>query len=105
MKKILTALVLALFVVAGIEAQTLHVVVGKVDYAFSSAQTGQMNYADGKRVSIQGKEFEVGDITRMYVDDVAVDDNQVKVVYLSLFHKWRCRRKEGGGDSGGWGAL
>lgn len=52
MKKILTALVLALFVVVGIEAQTLHVVVGKVDYAFSSAQTGQMNYADGKRVSI-----------------------------------------------------
>lgn len=81
MKKILTALVLALFVVAGIEAQTLHVVVGKVGYAFSSAQTGQMNYADGKRISIQGKEFEVGDITRMYVDNVAVDDNQVKVVY------------------------
>ena len=63
------------------EAQTLHVVVGRVTYDFPAAQTGTMTYQDSTALTIMGKTFQVADITRMYVDQQDVTDNSVTVSY------------------------
>ena len=74
---LLTALVLTM-AAAG---QTLNIKVGNVTYLFPATQTGEMNYADGQRLTVMGKTFDLADIDAMTVDDTAVDDNTVTVAY------------------------
>ena len=80
MKKVYALLTaLALTLVAG--AQTLNVRVGSVTYQFPSAQTGEMNYADGQTLSVQGKIFNLNEIDEMTVDETEVTDNTVSISY------------------------
>ena len=80
MKKTVSLLIaLVLTIAAG--AQTLNVKVGNVNYQFPADKTGDMNYADGKTVTIMGKTFTLTDIEAMTIDDTAVTDNAVSVSY------------------------
>ncbi len=62
-------------------AQTLHVVSGNVDYAFPASQTGEMTYQDGETLTVMGRTFQTGEVSRMYVDDSTVEDGTVAVSY------------------------
>lgn len=62
------------------QAQTLNVVTGSVTYQFPAVQAGEMTYGNGA-LTILGRVFAVDDITKMYVDDTEVTDNQVTVSY------------------------
>ncbi len=81
MKRLFTSMMLVGLVVAGVEAQTLNVVTDNVTYAFTASQTGSMTYQNGETLTIQGKTFQVADISRMYVDTNEVEDNTVTVTY------------------------
>ncbi len=81
MKRFFTSMLMAGLVAAGGEAQTLNVVTDNVTYAFNASQTGSMTYQKGETLTIQGKTFQVSDITRMYVDDSEVENNTVAVTY------------------------
>ncbi len=61
--------------------QTLNVRVGNINYQFPADKTGDMNYADGKTVTIMGKTFTLADIDAMTVDETAVKDNSVDISY------------------------
>ncbi len=79
MKKL--TILIALMLTIAAQAQTLNVVTGSVTYQFPAAQTGPMNYADGTTLTVMGKVFQLTDITRMYVDNTEVTDNEVSVSY------------------------
>ncbi len=84
MRRIATILtILALYAMATV-AQTLNVVVGDVTYAVPAAQAGDMTYANGDSLTILGRGFFVNDITKMYVDNTAVEDNTVAVAYSGV---------------------
>ena len=80
MKKVIP-LIISLLLATAVQAQTLNVVVGSVTYQFPAEQAGEMTYADGTTLTILNKAFTLGDITKMYIDDTTVTDNQVGVVY------------------------
>lgn len=80
MKKVFPLIISLLLAIAA-QAQTLNVVVGSVTYQFPAEQAGEMTYADGTTLTILNKAFTLGDITKMYIDDTTVTDNQVGVVY------------------------
>lgn len=80
-KRIFASWVMAGLVTCGIDAQTLNVVMDNVTYAFPAAQVGNMSYANGETLTVMGKTFSVGDISKMYVDDSVVEDNTVSVNY------------------------
>ena len=80
MKKVIP-LIISLLLAIAVQAQTLNVVVGSVTYQFPAEQAGEMTYADGTTLTIQNKAFTLSDITKMYIDDTTVTDNQVGVVY------------------------
>lgn len=80
MKKILTILSALLFVMTS-WAQTMNVVVGDVTYAVAAAQAGDMVYDNGTTLAIQGKTFNVADISKIYIDATTVVDNTVSVAY------------------------
>ena len=61
--------------------QTLNVHVGSVNYQFPCSQVGEMTYADGKTVTIMDKTFALADIDEITVDNTAVKDNSVGIVY------------------------
>ncbi len=69
------------FIALGAEAQTLNVVTDNITYAFPAAQTGNMTYQNGEKLTIMGKTFATSDITKMYVDNSEVKDNTVSVSY------------------------
>ena len=71
----------SLVVSLGTAAQTLNVVVGEVTYKIPASQAGSMDYADGSRLTILGKTFQLNEVTRMYVDHSDVADNSVSVTY------------------------
>lgn len=71
----------SLVVSLGTAAQTLNVVVGEVTYKIPASQAGSMDYADGSRLTILGKTFQLKEVTRMYVDHSDVTDNSVNVTY------------------------
>lgn len=80
MKKILTLLTtLTLAITAA--GQTLNIKVGSVTYLFPAAQTGDMDYAEGKTLTVMGKTFTLADIDEMSVDGTDVKDNTVTVDY------------------------
>lgn len=71
----------SLVVSLGTAAQTLNVVVGEVTYKIPAFQAGSMDYADGSKLTILGKTFQLKEVTRMYVDHSDVADNSVSVTY------------------------
>lgn len=81
MKKIFLSICLFALLAFTATAQTLNVVVGDVVYQFPAADAGTMNYAEGSSLTVEHKTFVVSDITRMFVDDAAVDSTTVSVVY------------------------
>lgn len=81
----------SLVVSLGTAAQTLNVVVGEVTYKIPASQAGSMDYADGSRLTILGKTFQLKEVTRMYVDHSDVTDNSVNVTYNG-----ECRRRHRG---------
>ena len=81
MKKIL--LVIGLAVSGLMTAQTLNVQVGNVTYQFPANQAGEMTYSDGTTLTVMGKAFELNEVDNMWVDETAVTDNLVSIVYGS----------------------
>ena len=81
MKKIIV-LIISCFAIGGLlTAQTLNVQVGQVKYQFPAEQAGVMNYVEGTTLTIMNKVFTLADVETMYVDESAVKDNTVAVVY------------------------
>ena len=81
MKKILSLLLCMSAFCALMNAQTLHLQMGQVSYAFPAEQAGVMTYAAGSTVHIMDKVFALSDVDMMYVDGAEVVDNRVAVVY------------------------
>ena len=81
MKKILSLLLCMSAFCALMNAQTMHVQVGQVSYAFPAEQAGVMTYAAGSTVHIMDKVFALSDVDMMYVDGAEVVDNRVVVLY------------------------
>ena len=81
MKKIFSLVIYAFAVCTFISAQTLHVQVGQVTYQFPAEQAGQMNYTDGTTITVMDKVFTLTELSSRYVDETAVKDNTVSVVY------------------------
>ena len=81
MKKIFFLVVTALTIGVMLNAQTLNVQQGQVTYQFPAEQTGQMTYSNGTALTVMDKTFTLADVTSMYVDESAVVDNMVSVVY------------------------
>ena len=71
----------SVFCALTLSAQTLNVQVGNVHYMFPAEQTGKMPYDNGDSLWIMGKGFALNEINNMYVDETAVTDNAVAVVY------------------------
>ena len=81
MKKIFFLVVTALTIGVMLNAQTLNVQQGQVTYKFPAEQTGQMPYSNGTALNVMDKTFTLAEVTKMYVDESAVVDNTVSVVY------------------------
>ena len=81
MKKIFGLWLLAISSWLSINAQTLNVQVGNVTYQFPASQAGTMPYDNGTTLTVMNKAFALSDISSMYVDETAVTDNAVSVVY------------------------
>lgn len=80
MKKIF-AMTMAALAAMAVQAQTLNVEMGSVVYQIPAAQAGEMVYENGQTVTIINKEYQLSDITQMYIDDTEVEDDAVSVVY------------------------
>ena len=81
MKKIFSLIILGLAVSGMLSAQTMNVQVGQVTYQFPAEQAGVMNYADGTILTVMDKVFPLAEVGEMYVNEAAVKDNTVSVVY------------------------
>lgn len=64
-----------------LQAQTLNVQVGQVTYMFPASQAGVMPYTNGNQLTVMNKAFATSEITSMWVDETAVTDNLVSIVY------------------------
>ncbi|MBQ7530178.1 MAG: carbohydrate-binding domain-containing protein [Paludibacteraceae bacterium] len=82
MKRIISALALAL-AIGSLSAQTLNVQVGNVTYLFPANQAGEMTYTNGTTLTVMGKAFALSEVDNMWVDETAVTDNLVSIVYGS----------------------
>ena len=71
----------AVLLAAGVQAQTLNVVVGSTTYQFPAAQAGEMTYTDGSQLTVMGCTFAISDINKVYMDATEVTDNTVAVTY------------------------
>ena len=81
MKKIFS-LIICIAVACGlINAQTLTVQQGQVKYLFPAENTGQMPYDNGSTLTVMNKVFTLDNTTTMYVEESAIADNTVQVVY------------------------
>jgi len=82
MKKRICLAASLLVMTAGItKAQTLYVNQGEVSYAHSAANCGEMPYADGKTLTVEGKVYTLSEVDNMTVDNTSVDNNTVSVTY------------------------
>ncbi len=81
MKKIIVLIISCVAIGGLLTAQTLNVQVGQVKYQFPAEQAGVMNYVEGTTLTIMNKVFTLADVETMYVDESAVKDNTVAVVY------------------------
>ena len=82
MKKIILAISIQLSAIS-LFAQTLNVQVGNVTYQFPAAQAGAMPFSDGTTLTVMNKAFALSEVDAMYVDETAVTDNLVSIVYGS----------------------
>ena len=81
MKKIFS-LIICIAVACGlINAQILTVQQGQVKYLFPAENTGQMPYDNGSTLTVMNKVFTLDNTTTMYVEESAIADNTVQVVY------------------------
>ena len=81
MKKIF-GLIISVLALSGIlTAQTLNIQVGQVTYQFPAEQAGVMTYSNGTELTVMDKTFTLADVATMYVNEEAVTDNTVAVVY------------------------
>ena len=71
----------AVFCALSICAQTLNVQVGNVTYQFPASQAGAMPYDNGSTLTVMNKAFTLSEVTNMYVDETAVADSTISVVY------------------------
>lgn len=70
------------FVCLCLEAQTFTVETGNVTYRFPAAEGQNMLFSEnGTKLTINGKTFQVDDITAILVDKTAVADRTVAVTY------------------------
>ena len=81
MKKIFSLFVILLLACGWMNAQTLNVQQGQVTYQFPAAQAGKMAYTNGTTLIVMDKIFTLAEVSGMCVNDVAVVDNTVNVVY------------------------
>ena len=81
MKKIFFLVIASLAIGGMLNAQTLNVQQGQVTYKFPAEQAGQMPYSNGTALTVMDKMFTLADVSSMYVDESAVVDNTVSVVY------------------------
>ena len=79
MRKILSFLFFALFTLST-WGQTINVVKGQVTETFT-AKPDEMAFCCGTRVNIQGRDYPVSDISKIYIDDSQVIENTVEVSY------------------------
>ena len=80
MKKIILLFV-ALIAVMALSAQTMNVKTGHVVYQIPAEQAGEMLFANGTTLTIEGKTFTLSDIDEISIDDTQVTDNTVSVQY------------------------
>ncbi len=80
MKKIILLFALSVLSLLA-QAQTMNVVTGNITWQFPFGQTGEMTFADGQTLTVNGKTFDIDDIAQIYMDQTAVEDNTVKVSY------------------------
>lgn len=83
MKKKCILVLCTLSVVTMSIAQTLNVRVGNVTYQFPASQAGVMPFSDGTTLTVMNKAFALSEVDAMYVDETAVTDNLVSIVYSS----------------------
>ena len=82
MKRLFLAISIQLSAI-GLFAQTLNVQVGNVTYQFPASQAGEMPFSDGTTLTVMNKAFTLSEVSNMYVDETAVTDNLVSIVYSS----------------------
>ncbi|MBR1469801.1 MAG: carbohydrate-binding domain-containing protein [Prevotella sp.] len=81
-KKYIFAIIwLAMAAVLPLGAQTLNVKTGQVTYAHAAVNTGEMLFANGSTLTIEGKTYAISDITGIALSEESVADNTVKVTY------------------------
>ncbi len=82
MKKIMSLLAALISIGScAFATQTLNIQVDNITYRFPAEQTGMMTFSDGTTLTVMNKTFTLADIDRMYIDDTAVTDGAVDVVY------------------------
>ena len=69
------------FCTLAMSAQTLNVKMGEVTYAHSSSNTGDMTFANGTTVTIEGKTYTISEIDNIVINNNSVADNTVSVTY------------------------
>ena len=82
MKRIFSLLTAAI-VAGSLAAQTLNVQVGNVIYRFPAAQAGVMSFSGGTTLTVMNKAFALSEVNNMYVDETAVTNSAVNIVYNS----------------------
>lgn len=83
MKLFTISLSLGLMLCASVPAvaQTLNVNCGAASYQFDASQVGVMEFADGNSLTIQGRTFNISDISSINTVEGVLADNTVSVVY------------------------
>ncbi|MBR4263796.1 MAG: carbohydrate-binding domain-containing protein [Paludibacteraceae bacterium] len=81
MKRISISVLCTLCFVIGGFAQTLNVQVGNVTYRFPAAEAGSMPYENGTTLTVMGKSFILSEVDNIFVDETAVQDSTVSIVY------------------------
>jgi len=81
MRRLIGLVISGLAVSGLLTAQTLNIQVGNVTYQFPAAQAGAMPFEGGSTLTVMNKTFALSEISRMYVDESAVTDGAVAVVY------------------------
>lgn len=71
----------ALLTTMSAAAQTLNVTTSGTTYQFPADQTGVMTFSGGTQMTIMGKTFDPGTISKMWTDDNSLKDNNINVVY------------------------
>ena len=80
-RKALALLMLFAPVSAFVSAQTLNVKVGEVTYAHMAEQTGDMLFDNGSTLTVQGKTYQLAEVTSVTVNNNRVADNTIAVNY------------------------